>query len=226
MKKSTLNKLLIACLTITVLIVVWILYLYNLIPHARYSDEHFGISFQASGNDANKNGVDDFLDILQGAKEEVKRSPTYHSAYYAGGYPPSVEGVCTDVIWRSLKVAGYDLKTMVDQDIASCVECYPRVAGEPDPNIDFRRVPNLAVFFERHTMSLTTDFSRIEEWQAGDIVIFSDSHIGIISDIRNAKGVPFLIHNAGLPRMEEDCLWREDFLKGISGHYRFVIDEE
>lgn len=226
MKKSTLNKLLIACLTITVLIVGWILYLYNLIPHARYSDEHFGIHFQASGNDANKNGIDDFLDILQGAKEEAKRSPTYHSAYYAGGYPPPVEGVCTDVIWRSLKVAGYDLKTMVDEDIASCVECYPRVHGEPDPNIDFRRVPNLAVFFERHTMSLTTDLSNIEEWQAGDIVIFSDSHIGIISDIRNAKGVPFLIHNGGLPNMEEDCLWREDFLKGISGHYRFVVDEK
>ena len=31
--------------------------------------------------------------------------------------PPDTEGVCTDVIWRAFKNAGYSLKDMVDEDI-------------------------------------------------------------------------------------------------------------
>lgn len=225
MKKITLKHWLLLCVCVVAIIIVWVLYLYNIIPHGRYTNEDFQITFTPSGNDVNENGVDDYLDILAGAKEEAQLHPTYRSAYYRGGYPPREEGVCTDVIWRSLQMAGYDLKALVDQDIASCVTCYPRVEGTPDPNIDFRRVPNLAVFFERHTTVLTTDLTQIDQWQAGDIVIFSDSHIGIISDIRNYQGIPFLIHNGGLPKMEEDCLWREDFLKEITGHYRFDYQE-
>lgn len=220
--KQTLNRLLAGLLVITLAIVLWVLYLYNLIEHPRYDDDDFGIAFQMSGNDQNGNGIDDFIDIVNGAKQEARRHPTYRSAYYEGGYPPEDEGVCTDVIWRALKYAGYDLKTLVDADIASCIACYPRVHGVPDPNIDFRRVPNLQVFFTRHCERLTTDLSRIGEWQAGDIVVFADSHIGIVSDARNYRGVPFLIHNGNLPKMEEDCLWRENMLKGISGHYRFL----
>lgn len=44
-------------------------------------------------------------------------------------------------------------------------------------------------------------------------------HIGIISDVRNKKGIPFVIHNANpvQVRYEEDILeiWGE-----ITGHYR------
>ncbi len=224
-KKRMMNCLLGALIIIVSLIIVWVLYLYNIIEHRHFSDEDFGIVFQESGRDQNGNGVDDLLDILFGAKEEAKRRPTYRSVYYDGGYPPSSEGVCTDVIWRALQNAGYDLKTMVDEDIAACITCYPRVNGSPDPNIDFRRVPNLHVFLRRHTQALTTDLDDIQAWQAGDIVVFADSHIGIVSDIRNHRGIPFLIHNGNLPKMEEDCLWREDFLKGISGHYRFLYHE-
>ena len=50
---------------------------------------------------------------------EVDRSPVYKSAYYVGGYPPATEGVCTDVVWRAFKEAGYDLKKMIDADIAA-----------------------------------------------------------------------------------------------------------
>ncbi len=226
MAKRMIHRILAGLGVIVFAIVVWVLYLYNLIPHPRYDDADFQITFQESGKDQNQNGVDDFIDILNGAKQEAQRHPTYRSAYYDGGYPPKEEGVCTDVIWRSLQEAGYDLKALVDADIASCVTCYPRVNGVPDPNIDFRRVPNLQVFFARHTKVLTTDLERIEEWQAGDIVVFSDSHIGIVSEVRNYRGVPFLIHNGNLPKMEEDCLWREDMLKGISGHYRFLYHED
>jgi len=161
-----------------------------------YYAEDFGIEVILSKNDMDNDGIDDYTDILQGARKEAESKPKYKSAYYSGGYPPDSEGVCTDVIWRAFKNAGYNLKDMVDEDIKNNVEKYPRVSGKPDPNIDFRRVPNLKVYFERNAITLTTDLSKIEEWQPGDIVVFGTSHIGIISDKRNKKGIPYLIHNS------------------------------
>lgn len=225
MKKSRWNKLLAAFIIMVLLIVIFVLYLYNIIPHRVYTAADFDIETIVSNHDENGNGIDDFTDILLGAKAEIADMPTYRSAYYQGGYPPDEEGVCTDVIWRALRHAGYDFKSMMDEDIAQNVDAYPRVGGNPDPNIDFRRVPNVHSYLERHAQKLTLDTSDIAQWQPGDIIVFSDSHVGILSDKRNFKGVPFLLHNGNLPKGEEDCLWREDFLKGISGHYRFIIKE-
>ena len=126
---------------------------------------------------------------------------------------------------EAFKNAGYCLKDMVDMDVASHVEDYPRVE-KPDPNIDFRRVKNLRVYFEKYAISLTTDINQIEEWQAGDIVIFgADKHIGIVSDKRNKDGQPYILHNGGQPNREEDYLHRSE----VTGHYRFdasLVDEE
>lgn len=185
-----------------------------------YTAEDFGIETIHSQNDADQDGIDDYTDILYGAKAEAKRKPTYQSAYYSGGYPPETEGVCTDVIWRAFRDAGYSLKDLVDQDIQENLEAYPRVEGKPDPNIDFRRVPNLKVYFERNAQSLTTDLTQIEQWQPGDIVTFGTTHIGIVSDLRNQKGVPYLIHNAGQPKREEDVLEMWNHFNPISGHFR------
>ena len=185
-----------------------------------YTAEDFGIETIHSQNDADQDGMDDYTDILYGAKAEAKRKPTYQSAYYSGGYPPETEGVCTDVIWRAFRDAGYSLKDLVDQDIQENLEAYPRVEGKPDPNIDFRRVPNLKVYLERNAQSLTTDLTKIEQWQPGDIVTFGTTHIGIVSDLRNQKGVPYLIHNAGQPKREEDVLEMWNHFNPISGHFR------
>ncbi len=185
-----------------------------------YYAEDFGIETVKSHIDKDEDGIDDYTDILQGAKAEAERKPTYKSAYYSGGYPPDTEGVCTDVIWRALRDAGYTLKDMVNEDIEKNVSAYPRVEGKPDPNIDFRRVPNLKVYFERNHISLTTDLSKIEEWQPGDIVVFGSSHIGIISDKRNKKGIPYLLHNGGQPNREEDILEIYNKFEPITGHYR------
>ena len=185
-----------------------------------YTSQDFGIETVVSKTDYDNDGINDYTDILQGAKIEAKNKPTYKSAYYSGGYPPDNEGVCTDVIWRAFKNAGYTLKGMVDKDIKENVDKYPRVAGKPDPNIDFRRVPNLKVYFERNHIVLTTDLSQIEQWQPGDIVVFGSTHIGIISDKRNKKGIPYLIHNGGQPIREEDFLETYDKYEPISGHYR------
>lgn len=186
-----------------------------------YYSEDFGFETLKSNTDYDSDGIDDYTDILEGAKLEAENHPKYKSAYYKGGYPPDDEGVCTDVIWRALKNAGYSLKDMIDEDIKNNVELYPRVDGKPDPNIDFRRVPNLMVYFERNHISLTIDLSEIEEWQPGDIVVFENNHIGIISDKRNERGVPYIIHNAAQPNREEDGLefYNENWRK-ISAHYR------
>lgn len=185
-----------------------------------YYAKDFDIETVISKTDYDNDEINDYTDILQGAKIEAENKPTYKSAYYSGGYPPDNEGVCTDIIWRALKNAGYSLKDMVDEDIKKNIDKYPRVDGKPDSNIDFRRVPNLKVYFERNQINLTTDLSKIEEWQPGDIVVFGSSHIGIISDKRNKKGIPYLLHNGGQPLREEDILEVYNKYEPITGHYR------
>jgi len=180
------------------------------------------VPFIPLGQDMNENGVDDALDIVEGARLQVEARPAYRSQYHAGGYPPDDEGVCTDLVWRALKHAGYDLKEAIDKDIAQNPNQYPR-ASTPDPNIDFRRVPNLHVFLKRNHITLTTelrpwDLDNLTEWQPGDIVILGrdDDHIGIVSDKRRRDGVPLIIHHAAGYPTEDDALahWP------ISGHFR------
>jgi uncharacterized protein YijF (DUF1287 family) len=151
-------------------------------------------------HDQDKDGIKDLADIVEGARKDAANKPVYKSAYYNGGYPPPTEGVCTDVIWRAFQNAGYSLKDMVDQDIKKNLKSYPRVEGRPDPNIDFRRVPNLDSFFKRHATILTTEIipynlENMKQWQAGDIVVFGKpiEHIAIVSDVRRTDGVPYII---------------------------------
>lgn len=185
-----------------------------------YTAEDFDIERIYSKKDYNQNGVDDYTDILLGARQDAINHPTYKSAYYSGGYPPENEGVCTDVVWRAFKNAGYDLKNMIDEDIKKYTKDYPAVNGKPDPNIDFRRVRNLKVYFKKICDTLTNDIKEISEWQPGDIVIFGSSHVGIISDKRNKQGIPYLIHNAAQPLREEDALELWDNQTSITAHYR------
>lgn len=182
-----------------------------------YTAADFNIETMHSAVDYNNNGVDDYTDILKGAKKDAKNHPTYDGTYQAGGFPPDDVGVCSDVVWRALKNAGYNLREMVDLDIRIRPQAYPKIDVR-DKNIDFRRVVNLRVFFDTYAISLTLDPTAIEEWQPGDIVIFgADKHIGIISDRRNENGLAYVIHNSGQPNREEDFLLESE----ITGHYRF-----
>lgn len=194
---------------------------WNLLPKRSYTAEDFGITPVLSDIDCDGDGVDDYTDIMLTARANARRRPKYDTAYFAGGYPPEDIGVCTDLIWQALDGAGYSLKDLVDGDIAANVDAYPRVKGTPDPNIDFRRVSNLKVFFERNTVSLTLDPCQIEEWQPGDIVTFTPGHIAIISDKRNRRGIPYIIHHGPQPVKEEDSLLRHT----ITGHFRFILTE-
>jgi uncharacterized protein YijF (DUF1287 family) len=179
-----------------------------------------------SGSDQNNNGIPDQLDIVYTARKEVEQRTPYKSVYYDGGYPPDTEGVCTDVVWRGLLGAAINLKVLMDKDIAENTELYPRVGGSPDPNIDFRRVPNQSVFFERYAESLTTavkkgDIDNLEQWQPGDIVVFLGGdfdHVGIVSDKRTKDGIPYIIHNT-YPFASEIKL--TSFKSPITGHFRW-----
>lgn len=190
----------------------------------KYYDKDFNIKSYKSNTDINNNGIDDVIDVINGAKEEAKKHPKYHSEYYDGGYPPDNEGVCSDVIWRSFKNAGINIKDLIDNDIKNNRSAYKRIS-KPDPNIDFRRVYNLKVFFSRHGTSLTLDPLDYQEWMQGDVVVFGNNHIALVSNRRNSKGISYIIHNAGQLFFEEDALVSYNKKTKISGHYRFNFKE-
>lgn len=214
MKKKTLIILTLAIIIAT--FISYILYIYNYIPHKKYSNKDFNIKTYTSRIDKDNDGVDDQTDILNNVKAYIKKHPKYKSKYYDTGYPNDEYGVCTDVVAFGLKGAGYDLMELVNEDIKNNKDLYD--IDTIDKNIDFRRVKNLKIYFEHTAISLTTNPKKIEEWQAGDIVIFQ-KHIGIVSDKRNKRGVTFVIHHANPYQRyyEEDIL---EYRNDIVGHYR------
>lgn len=105
---------------------------------------------------------------------------------------------------------------MIDKDIETNPKDYN--IDIIDKNIDFRRVVNLRVFFDKYATTLTNDINDYKEWMHGDIVIFGNNkHIGIVSNYRNKEGITYIIHNGGQPVREEDYLKRAKVTK----HYRF-----
>lgn len=203
------------------IIILFVLAFYHsdIIRIKSYEDSDFGIEKIVSEIDKDNDGVEDYTDILNGAREFVSEKPKYKSKYYDGGYPNDGYYVCTDVIWYALESAGYNLKEMMDKDISEHQEDYP--IDTIDPNIDFRRVKNIKVFLDKYTESLTTDTEEIEKWQGGDIVVYSN-HIGIVSDKRNKDGIPYIIHHASSIKYEENKLTS----KQIIGHYRFLLSND
>jgi len=188
-----------------------------------YTDEDFGYPSIRSKKDKDHNGIDDTMDFVYAARQIARTHPTYKDAYYKGGYPPDGEGVCTDMIWRSFKLVGIDFKSLIDEDIADNIGAYARIEDKPYPDVDFRRVPNIATYLSRFCDSYTIDLEEKAEWQAGDIIIFRDSHIAIVSDYRNEDGYPYLIHHSGNDQehLEEDILVDLNSRKAVSAHYRW-----
>lgn len=186
----------------------------------RLADKYSGqIDRLVSLIDQDGDGLDDQTDILNGAIRYTNSQPKYQSKYYAGGYPDDGYGVCTDLVAAALKEAGYDLRELVNEDIRNNSVIYE--IDYPDKDIDYRRVRNLRIFFDRNATELTTDIYQIDQWQGGDIVVFSN-HIGIVSDRRNSKGIPYVIHHASpwQRRYEQDILeGRTDLV----GHCRMGV---
>ncbi len=164
--------------------------------------------------------------ILKAAKAQLVSPALYDPAYVQLKYPMgdvvADRGVCTDVVIRALRGAGYDLQKLIYVDMGKRFSAYPRRGRSRDPNIDHRRVPNQAAFFAKYglTLPVSTAGPNLKTWHQGDIVRWKlDNgldHIGIISDTKNRDGIPFVIHNMS-QTSEEDCLlsWK------IVAHYRF-----
>lgn len=182
-----------------------------------------------TASDTNKDGQSDIENIIDWARKEATNKTVYRSTYFQWGYPPEGEWVCTDVIWRAFKNAGIDFKSLIDSDIKTHAVNYIWNIKKADPNIDFRRVPNIDIFLKRHANILTKEIipgnvENLKEWQAGDVVVFSkpNQHIAIVSDRRDENGVPYLLHSYG-DFAKEDIwvLYADRKILPIVGHYRW-----
>ena len=146
---------------------------------------------------------------------------SYRRVRYPGGDVPIERGVCADVVVRAYRRAGIDLQVLVHEDMTRDFDAYPRRWGlaRPDPNIDHRRVLNLATFFERHGRSLSLS-SDPKEYRAGDLVTWrlpsGTPHIGLVAD-REQNGRPLVIHHLKGGVKVEDILMKYP----ITGHFRY-----
>ena len=166
--------------------------------------------------------------LIAGAIAQIGVTTIYDPAYVTIGYPggdvPPERGVCTDVVVRAFrKGLGIDLQKLVHEDMRRNFNAYPKLWGltRPDPNIDHRRVPNLATFFRRKGAAhpLTAD---ARDYRPGDIVAQvlpgGLAHIAVVSDRAAEDGArPLAIHNIGAGARLEDVLFAFD----ITGHFRF-----
>ena len=91
----------------------------------------------------------------------------------------------------------------------------------PDSNIDHRRVPNLARFFERfgETLPLSRD---AHDYRPGDIVTMNPQHIALVSDrrVHGRTDRLIIIQNKGFG-VREDI---QDFVSWpLNGHFRYAL---
>ncbi len=206
------------------------------LPRFRLIDmDNIGIT-----GDADNDGINDQKDIMLGAKKQLE-DPAKNifleegeTNYYQGGNPPENLADCTDIIARAFMEAGFDLREMVDEDIKNNFDDYPlrEIWGQTtrDPNIDYRRIQNLEIFFRRNArvldiLLIISNGSNLDLWLPGDVVFFDmdrdgfTDNVGIISDNTTREGIPKIIYNYIDPgyTVERNILKE----KSITGHYRF-----
>ncbi|MBN1866261.1 DUF1287 domain-containing protein [Candidatus Sumerlaeota bacterium] len=148
--------------------------------------------------------------ILAGARKEVENKTFYkgHGYYeipYPGGDISPEIGVCTDLVVRAFRNAGYDIQKLLHEDRAKNPRDYPTQLWEvkrADSNIDHRRCQNLTVFFRKFARKLPDDFrgENLKQWRGGDVVFFKWEyekypwHVAIVSDKRTSDGFPMIVH--------------------------------
>lgn len=167
--------------------------------------------------------------ILVGARAQIgtRYDASYQTISYPMGDVAASRGACTDVVIRALRAAGFDLQKRIHDDMNARFNEYPDTWGleAPNANIDHRRVPNQMVYFGKYGRELPreTTGNALKSWQVGDIVYWntgnSDNtrlHTGIVSDTRDWRGLPHVIHNGSIC-IEDDALDRWP----IIGHFRF-----
>lgn len=163
--------------------------------------------------------------IVSGARKQIGKTLQYDPSYKRLDYPNGdvelISGVCTDVVIRALRNAGFDLQVLVHEDMKKNFELYPKNWGlkKTDTNIDHRRVPNLEKYFERKGWSLPVT-KQSKNYKPGDIVTWKlgngIDHTGVVVDTLTYLKRPLIIHNIGSGAQLEDVL----FSWKIRGHFR------
>jgi len=163
--------------------------------------------------------------LVESARAQIgvttRYDPSYRVIAFPGGDVPRDRGVCSDVIIRAYRGVGIDLQLLVNRDMRDNFSAYPRrwKLSHPDPNIDHRRVANLATFFAHHGRTLAVTAAP-QDYRPGDIVTWrlpgGLDHIGLVAD-EAPDGRPLMIHNIGAGARLEDVL----FAFEITGHYRY-----
>lgn len=150
---------------------------------------------------------------LERTRHPVRYDPAYVKIPYPGGDVPADQGVCTDVVIRSLRALGVDLQKEVHEDMRDNFSQYPSIFGlkKPDPNIDHRRVANLRVFFRRKAKSLPPS-DKGSDYLPGEIVTWllpgGREHIGIVTHEKTfLSGIPKVVHNIGEGDVLENVLF-------------------
>ncbi|WP_335951503.1 DUF1287 domain-containing protein [Acinetobacter beijerinckii] len=160
--------------------------------------------------------------LVTDARKQIGVTKYYDPAYTRLVYPmgdvPLIKGVCTDVVVRALRQQGIDLQQKMHEDMRKHFNVYPNKWGlkTPDKNIDHRRVPNIATYFQRQGYQITD-----QNYRAGDVVTWDLGqglvHIGIVSDKKSIfQKTPLILHNIGRGAEESDILFKYK----ITGHYR------
>jgi uncharacterized protein YijF (DUF1287 family) len=167
--------------------------------------------------------------LLAAAHAQIGVTRLYDGSYARIDYPhgdvPIDRGVCTDVIVRAYRGIDIDLQQRVHEDMRADFSAYPKLWGlrGTDRNIDHRRVPNLARYFERQGASLRIG-TAAAEFRPGDIVTWrlpsGLPHIGLVSDQRTGER-PLIVHNIGAGTQADDVL----FAFEITGDFRYLPDE-
>lgn len=156
--------------------------------------------------DADKDGIPDPLDVLIGGKKVVIDAAPYGGGYMQIDFPngdiPRDQGVCTDVIIRAGRNAGFDLQSALQRDIRSARGSYSMVK-RPNASIDHRRVKTILPFFLRHWDRRKVELGAADDpLRPGDVVFFDTfaskpgpDHIGIVSDTIGPSGLPMVINS-------------------------------
>ena len=77
------NKTVIIILLLTILIsTTYALYVYNYLPHRKYTNADFNIETYKSSVDLDNDGIDDQTDILNNVRTYIATKPKYKSKYY------------------------------------------------------------------------------------------------------------------------------------------------
>ena len=160
--------------------------------------------------DQDRDGIANGLDLLVGTHKVRINAAEYRQGYermkYPNGDVKRDHGVCTDVIVRAYRNAGWDLQKILYRDMLKRPRAYGLKKGKkPNRHIEHRRVRRLIVYFKRYYKSLPIEFSHSQQgkeaWLPGDLVFMDTfgvgypTHVGLVSDRLGKDGEPLIVNN-------------------------------